>query len=92
MQKLTNTSSLKDETLKARDWLAECSKQDSSIQLKDYSIPVIVNDSLYNGFPITEGSIETVAGMGYLPDILFKGIDMISFDKKDVSVFEKIEW
>ena len=92
MQKLTNTSSLKDETLKARDWLAECSKQDSIIQLKDYSVPVIVKGSSYNGVAITEGYVEQVASFGVLPNTLFNGIDMISFDEKDYSVFEKIKW
>ena len=92
MQKLTSTSSLKDETLKARDWLAECSKQDSIIQLKDYSVPVIVEGSSYNGVAITEGYVEQVASFGVLPNTLFNGIDMISFDEKDYSVFEKIKW
>ncbi len=92
MQKLTNTSSLKDETLKARDWLAECSRQDSTTQLKDYSIPVIINGSSYNGVTITEGYVEQVASFGVLPNTLFNGIDMISFNEKDYSVFEKIKW
>lgn len=92
MQKLTNTSSLKDETLKARDWLAECSKQDSTIQLKDYSVPVIIKGSSYNGVAITEGYVEQVASFGVLPNTLFYGIDMFSFDEKDYSVFEKIKW
>ena len=92
MQKLTNTSSLKDETLKARDWLADCSKQDSTIQLKDYSVPVIIKGSSYNGVAITEGYVEQVASFGVLPNTLFNGIDMISFDEKDYSVFEKIKW
>lgn len=92
MQKLTNTSSLKDETLKARDWLAECSKQDCTIQLKDYSVPVIIKGSSYNGVAITEGYVEQVASFGVLPTTLFNGIDMISFDEKDYSVFEKIKW
>lgn len=92
MQKLTNTSSLKDETLKARDWLDECSKQDSTIQLKDYSVPVIIKDSSYNGVTITEGYIEQVASFGVLPNTLFNGIDIILFDEKNYSVFEKIKW
>lgn len=92
MQKLTNTSSLKDETLKARDWLAECSKPDSTIQLNDYSVPVIIKGSSYNGVTITEGYVEQVASFGVLPNTLFNGIDMISFDEKDYSVFEKIKW
>lgn len=93
MQKLTNTSSLKDETYLVRDWLEECKKSDAPVQLKpNYSIPVIVKDSSYNGVAITEGYIEQVAGFGVLPSALFKGIDMISFDEKDFSVFEKIEW
>lgn len=92
MQKLTNTSSLKDETLKARDWLAECSKPDSAIQLKEYSVPVIIKGSAYNDVAITEGYVEQVANFGVLPNTLFNGIDMISFDEKDFSVFEKIKW
>lgn len=93
MQKLTSTSSLKDETNMVRDWLAECKKGDSPVQLKaNFSIPVIIKDSSYNGVAITEGYIEQVAGFGVLPNTLFNGIDMISFDEKNVSVFEKIEW
>lgn len=92
MQKLTNTSSLKDETLKARDWLAECCKPDSTVLLKDYSVPVIIKGSSYNGVAITEGYVEQVASFGVLPYTLFNGIDMISFDEKDFSVFEKIKW
>ena len=92
MQKLTNTSSLKEETLKARDWLAECNKPDSIIQLKDYSVPVIIKGSSYNGVAITEGYVEQVASFGVLPNTLFHGIDMISFDEKDYCVFEKIKW
>ena len=93
MQKLTNTSSLKDETYLVRDYLAECRKGDNSVTLKDnYSIPVIIKDSAYNGVNITEGYVEQVAGFGVLPGSLFGGIDMITFDEKDFSVFEKIEW
>ena len=93
MHKLTNTSSLKDETYLVRDWLAECKKDDSTTLLKsNYSIPVIVKDSSYNGVAITEGYIEQVAGFGVIPNTLFNGIDMISYDEKNVSVFEKIEW
>lgn len=93
MQKLTSTSSLKDETNMVRDWLEECKKGDSPVQLKaNYSIPVIVKDCSYNGVAITEGYIEQVAGFGVLPNALFNGIDMLSFDEKNVSVFEKIEW
>ena len=93
MQKLTNTSSLKDETFLVRDWLAECKKSDSPVKLEtNYSIPVIIKGSSYNGVPITEGYIEQVASFGVLPKDLFNGIDMISFDEKDYTVFEKIEW
>lgn len=93
MHKLTSTSSLKDETNLVRDWLSECRKSESPVQLKtNYSIPVIIKGSSYNGVDITEGYIEQVAGFGVLPTALFNGIDMISFDEKDVSVFEKIEW
>jgi hypothetical protein len=93
MHKLTSTSSLKDETNLVRDWLAECKKSDSPMQLKaNYSIPVIIKNSSYNGVAITEGYIEQVAGFGVLPNTLFSGIDMISFDEKNVSVFERVEW
>lgn len=93
MNKLTSTSSLKDETNMVRDWLAECRESDGSTRLKaNYSIPVIVKGSSYNGVAITEGYIEQVAGFGVLPNTLFNGIDMISFDEKNASVFEKIEW
>lgn len=93
MQKLTSTSSLKDETNMVRNWLVECNIDDSPTQLKaNYSIPVIVKDSSYNGVSITEGYIEQVAGFGVLPTTLFNGIDMILFDEKNLSVFEKIEW
>ncbi len=93
MEKMTSTSNLKVETNMVRDWLAECRKGDSPTQLKtNYSIPVIIKDSSYNGVAITDGYIEQVAGFGVLSNTLFKGIDMISFDEKNVSVFEKIEW
>lgn len=93
MKKLTSTSSLKDETYLVRDWLEECKKSDSPIQLKaNYSIPVIIKDSSYNGVAITEGYVEQVASFGVLPNTLFSGIDMISFDERNLSVFEKIEW
>lgn len=93
MRKLTSTSSLKDETYLVRDRLAECKNNDSPVQLKpNYSIPVIVKGSSYNGVAITEGYIEQAAVFGFLPDTLFKGIDMISFDEKNFNVFEKVEW
>lgn len=93
MHKLTNTSSLKDETYLVRDWLTECRTDGNAIQLTyNYSIPVIIKNTSYNGVEITEEYIEQLAGFGVLPKNLFKGIDMISFDEKDYSVFEKIEW
>lgn len=93
MQKLTNTSSLKDETYLVRDWLDECKKDGSPSPAKaNYSIPIIVKDSMYNGELITECYIEQVAKFGILPKSLFNGIDMISFDEMDYRVFEKIEW
>lgn len=93
MEKMTSTSSLKDETNKVRDWLAECKKEDSTVPLKDnYSIPIIVKDSTYNGAAITEGYVEQVANLGVLPPSLFSGIDINSFDERDFTVFEKIEW
>lgn len=93
MEKMTSTSSLKEETLMAKDWLAECRKSDSPVQLKsNYSIPVIVDGSEYNEVEITNGYIEQFGSMNVLPKTLFFHIDMISFDGKDLSVFEKIEW
>lgn len=92
MHKLTNTSSLKDETYLVRDWLAECKKNDSTTRLKDnYSIPVIIEGSEYNEESITTDYVEQ-ATRWFLPKSLFHQIDMISFDEKDASVFEKIEW
>ena len=93
MEKMTSTSSLKEETLMVKDWLAECRKSDSPVQLKsNYSIPVIVDGAEYNEVEITNGYIEQFGGMNVLPKALFFHIDMISFDGKDRSVFEKIEW
>lgn len=93
MEKMTSTSSLKEETLMVKDWLAECRKSDSTMQLKsNYSIPVIVDGSEYNEVEITNGYIEQFGSMNVLPKSLFFHIDMISFDEKNVSVFEKIEW
>ena len=93
MEKMTSTSSLKEETLMVKDWLAECRKSDSTMQLKsNYSIPVIVDGSEYNEVEITNGYIEQFGSMNVLPKSLFFHIDMISFDGKDLSVFEKIEW
>lgn len=93
MEKMTSTSSLKDETLMVKDWLAECRKNDSPVQLKsNYSIPVIVDGSEYNEVEITNGYIEQFGSMNVLPKTLFFHIDMISFDGKNLSVFEKIEW
>lgn len=93
MEKMTSTSSLKEETLMVKDWLAECRKTDSAVQLKsNYSIPVIVSGSEYNEVEITNSYIEQFGSMNVLPKSLFFHIDMISFDEKNVSVFEKIEW
>lgn len=93
MEKMTSTSSLKEETLMVKDWLAECRKNDSPVQLKsNYSIPVIVDGSEYNEVEITNGYIEQFGSMNVLPKTLFSHIDMISFDGKNLSVFEKIEW
>ena len=92
MNKLTNTSSLKDETYLVRDWLAECKKNDSTAQLKaNYSIPVIIEGSEYNEESITTDYVEQ-ATRWFLPKSLFHQIDMITFDEKNFSVFEKIEW
>ena len=93
MEKMTSTSSLKEETLMVKDWLSECRKSDSAVQPKsNYSIPVIVAGSEYNEVEITNGYIEQFGSMNVLPKSLFFHIDMISFDEKNVSVFEKIEW
>ena len=93
MEKMTSTSSLKKETLMVNDWLMECRKVDSDVQLKfNYSIPVIINGSEYNEVEITNNYIEQFGSMNVLPRSLFFGIDMILFDEKNVSVFEKIEW
>ena len=93
MHKLTNTSSLKDETYLVRDWLAECKKSDSPVVLKDnYSIPVIVQGSIYNGVPITDTYVDQLSTFGVLPKSLFNEISSRMFDEKDLSVFEKIEW
>lgn len=93
MEKMTSTSSLKEETLMVKDWLAECRKSDSPVHLKpNYSIPVIVDGSELNDEKITDGYIETFGKVNVLPKTLFFHIDMISFDGKDLSVFEKIEW
>lgn len=93
MEKMTSTSSLKEETLMVKEWLAECRKTDSPVQLKsNYSIPVIVDGSEYNEVEITNSYIEQFGSMNVLPKTLFFHIDMISFDEKNVSVFEKIEW
>ena len=93
MEKMTSTSSLKEETRIVKDWFAECHKSDSTMQLKsNYSIPVIVDGSEYNDVEITTAYIEQFGGMNVLPRSLFFHIDMILFNGKDVSVFEKIEW
>lgn len=96
LYKMTNTSGehgVKKETYIVRDWLAECRKSDSPMQLKsNYSIPMIVKGSSYDGKSITEEYIELLGKAYILPTTLFEGIDMISFDEKNFSVFEKIEW
>ena len=94
MDKMLGVSSLKDETKLAHEWLMECKKDNSSILLKDnYSIPMILKNSTYKEVPITDGYIENLAGtFNLIPEPLFRGIDINSFDEKDLSVFEKIEW
>mgnify|MGYP002624064353 CR=1 FL=1 len=93
MHKLTSTSSLKDETNMVRDWLEECRKNDSPVILKDnYSIPVIVQGSVYNGVPITDTYVDQLSTFGILPKSLFNEIASRVFDEKNLSVFEKIEW
>ncbi|GEM_PF-2152090 len=93
VHKMTNTSSLKDETNMAREWLEECRKSDSPIQLKDnYSIPVIIKDSVYNNVPIINTYVESLSACGILPISLFQKISSRMFDGKDISFFEKIEW
>ena len=92
MGKLTSSSSLKDETVMAQDWLIACSKPNSLIHLDTYSIPVIVSGSTFNQVPITESYIEKLADMTIIPKDLFYRIDMLLFDGKDYSGFEKIDW
>lgn len=93
-EKMTSTSSLKEETYLANKWVEE-SRKDNSCELKrNYSIPVIVKGSIHNGVMVTDTNIELLASpsVGILPQSLFNGIDMITLDEKDYSVFEKIEW
>lgn len=92
MHKLTNTSPLKKETYIVRDWLDECRNDEANCRLKaNYSIPVIIQGSTYNEEPIISDYVEQ-ATKWFLPKNLFYKINMISFDEKDYSVFEKIEW
>lgn len=92
IHKLTNTSPLKEETYLVRDWLAECRKDEVNNRLKvNYSIPVIIQGSVYNDESITNEYVEQ-ATRWFLPKILFDKIEMITFDEKDYSIFEKIEW
>lgn len=93
-EKMTSTSSLKEETNLANKWVEE-SKKDDSCELKgNYSIPVIVKGSTHNGVIVTDANIELLASpsVGILPQSLFNGIDMITLDENDYSVFEKIKW
>ena len=93
MKKLTSTSSLKDETYLVRDWLEECKKSDSATVLKDnYSIPVIVKGTVYNGVEITDTYVDQLSTFGILPKSLFNEIASRMIDERDLSVFEKIEW
>lgn len=93
MQKVTNTSNLKVETYLVRDWVEECGKEDSPIKLKaNYSIPVIIKDSTYNGVNIDNKYIEQAASMGFLPYTLFNGIRIDTFDENNYTILEKIEW
>lgn len=92
IHKHVNSSSLKEETFKVRDWVNECQKTGSSVQLKStYSIPVIVKGAVYNDEPITEGYVEG-ATQWFLPKVLFKGIDMANYDGKEISSLNKIDW
>ena len=78
IEKMTSTSSLKEETLLVKNWLAECRKSDSAVQLRsNYSIPVIIDGSEYNEVEITNTYIEQFGSMNVLPKSL---------------LFEKIEW
>lgn len=91
-EKLTSTSSLKEETYYANNWMKE-SKMSDGIQLKkNYSIPVIVKGSSHNGVTITDSNIEIIARAGVIPQYLYDGINMITFDGENYSEFEKIEW
>lgn len=91
-EKMTSTSSLKEETFKAHNWLNECGKPDSFVRLKDYSIPVVIEGSMHNGVIITDTNIEAMGNIGIISPLLFSGIHIITFNEKDFSVFEKIEW
>lgn len=93
MEKMTSTSSLKEETLMVKDWLAECRKSDSATVLKDnYSIPVIIKGTVYNGIEITDTYVDQLSTFGILPKSLFNEIASRVIDERDLSVFEKIEW
>lgn len=93
VQKMARSSVLKDET-----WLAaKCKKSSKTILKSDYSIPVIVKDSVYidhsdESHPITDTFIENLSQFGLIPSTLFNGVNMITFDGKNYSSFEKIEW
>ena len=93
-EKMTSTSSLKEESKLANNWVEESIRNDGVKLKKNYSIPVIIKGSTHNGVTITNTNIEILANptVGVLPQSLFNGIDMITFDEKDYSVFEKIEW
>lgn len=92
-KQIDRNSCLRTETLEAQDWMTECKKNDSKIHLKEnYSVPVIIKDSVFNELSISVNYIENCAEFGVLPRSLFFQIQMIEYDEKDVSVFEKIEW
>lgn len=93
IQKMTSTSNLKTETYLVRDWVEECGKEDSTTQLKaNYSIPIIIKESTYNGINIDNKYIEQLATMGLLPPTLFNEIKIDSFGENDFTLLEKIEW
>lgn len=58
----------------------------------NYSIPVIVKGSVYNGVEIGTEYVEKLSEMSLLPKSLFFEINMIEYDGLDFSAFEKIEW
>lgn len=89
IQKQFGSSSLKVETQMARDRKEGCATTPGK---DNYSIPVIVKGSVYNGVEIGTEYVEKLSEMSLLPKSLFFEINMIEYDGLDFSAFEKIEW